>query len=292
MILIGYPIWQGDLSSKDIIDEVVKAEFNFIELSLDYPWPLKDLDRLHELVNRAKDLNLKIGVHGPWRDVSLASPIESIRRASLKIYENVFEIAGKIDALYVNVHLISRQAFHISKDIENDLVNAAMESVNRLVELSRDHGVDLIIENNASGFGGCIEHLVPIINSFKEVKVCFDVPHAVSAYAKRSRGREKINYLDLVSMWSEEFKDKLILLHLHGYRIHHKTHIDDHLPLEVCEISIKDVLKRLRNTNLRYILLEIFYNEQGNRIRPLSLVNSVREVKSWARTLLLLRKRR
>ncbi len=287
MILVGYPIWQGDLISRDVVNEVVEAEFNFIEVSIDYPWPFKNLEKLYIIVKQARDLGLRIGVHGPWRDVALASPIDEIRRASQKVYELVFDLARRIDAIYVNVHLLSKQAFYIYKSIEEELIKSAMESVGRLVDLSKTYGIDMTIENNAIGFGGSIEHLIPMVNAYKEVKVCFDIPHAISAYVKRSRGREKVNYLDLVSMWSEEFKEKLILLHIHGYRLF-SMHVDDHLPLNIGDLSIKEILKRLRGTGLRYILLEVFYNEDGSPIKPLNLISSVREVKSWARTILLL----
>ena len=286
--MIGYPIWYGDKNIEHILAQVFRAGFNYIELSLDYPWPFKDRERLELIHKVAQDYSLRIGIHGPWRDIALASPIEGIRRASLDVYRNVIEVAAELEANYLNIHLATVQAIDIDKSIENDVMEAAIKSAEELCDIAYEHALYLTIENDPGKCCSLLEHLAIIAERVEKAKFCFDVGHVVIAYTRKTRrnkSHEQVNYLELASQWATTFKDRLILLHLHDYKIKN-NHVEDHLPPRTSNVNIKSLLKTLRGTGIYYILLEVFYEEGGKHATPDKLSNTVREVRTWSTALL------
>ena len=288
MVLIGYPVWYGDKNIEQVLTSIARAGFSYIELSLDYPWPFKHLDKLETIVNLAQEYSLKIGVHGPWRDIALASPIESIRRASVEVYRLLMERVASLDPLYLNVHLATSQVVDIDRDLEREAIESAIRSVEELYGIARDHGVDLVIENDPGKCCSLPGHLAPIKERVGKVFFCFDVGHAIIAYhrkLRRDRENSKVDYLELARQWVTIFKDKLILLHLHDYK-YKNGHVEDHLPPGSHNVNIKNLLKTLRDANIRYILLEVFYEEGGKHASPEKLVDIVRDVRTWSAALL------
>lgn len=288
MVMVGYPIWYGDKNLEQTITQVFRAGFNYIELSLDYPWPFKDIEKLRLIRKLANDYSLRLGIHGPWRDVALASPIENIRRASIEVYCKVIDTAIELEANYLNIHLATIQAVDVDKSIENDAIEAAMKSTEELCDLACEHALYLTIENDPGKCCSLLEQLAPIAERVNKAKFCFDIGHAVIAYtrrAKKSKGQEQVDYLELASQWATTFKDRLILLHLHDYRIKN-NHIEDHLPPGKGHVNVKNLLKTLRGTGIYYILLEVFYEEGGKHATPDKLSSTVREVRTWSTALL------
>ncbi len=288
MVLVGYPIWYGDKNIEQVIISISRAGFSYIEISLDYPWPFKRGEKLKKAMRMAEEYGLKIGVHGPWRDIALASPIESIRRASVEVYRALVEHVASMNPLYLNIHLATSQIVDIEKDLEKESIEAAIRSVEELYELSREYGIDLVIENDPGKCCSLIEHLAPIKDSVEKAFFCFDVGHAVISYyrkVRRNRGNERIDYLELARQWATVFGKRLVLLHLHDYR-YKNGHIEDHLPPGTHNVNVKNLLKALRGTNIRYILLEVFYEEGGKHASPEKLVDVVRDVRTWSTALL------
>ncbi len=288
MVLIGYPVWYGDKNIEQVLASIARAGFSYIELSLDYPWPFKHLDKLETIVKLAQEYGLKIGVHGPWRDIALASPLESIRRASVEVYRSLMERVASLDPLYLNVHLATSQVVDIDRDLEREAIDSAIRSVEELHSMARDHGVDLVVENDPGKCCSLPDHLAPIKEKVGKVFFCFDVGHAVIAYhrkLRRNHENSKVDYLELARQWVTIFKDKLILLHLHDYK-YKNGHIEDHLPPGSHNVNIKNLLKTLRDANIKYILLEVFYEEGGKHASPEKLVDIVRDVRTWSAALL------
>lgn len=288
MVMVGYPVWYGDKNLEQTITQVFRAGFNYIELSLDYPWPYRDADKLRLIRRLANDYSLRLGIHGPWRDIALASPIESIRRASVEVYRKVIDTAVELEASYLNIHLATAQAVDVDKGIENDAIRAAIKSTEELCDLACEHALYLIIENDPGKCCSLLEQLAPIAEKVDKAKFCFDVGHAIIAYtrkARRNKGQEQINYLELASQWATAFRDRLILLHLHDYKTKN-NHVEDHLPPGTANVNVKKLLKTLRRTGIYYILLEVFYEEGGKHATPDKLSNTVREVRTWSTALL------
>ena len=290
MVLIGYPVWYGDKNLEHTIASVARAGFNYIELSLDYPWPFKQVDKLKQIRRYTQEYSLRIGLHGPWRDIALASPIESVRKAGLEVYRRVIEVAVDLEANYLNLHLATAQAIDVDSVIEKDSIEAAIHSAMELCDLACEHALYLVVENDPGKCCGLLSQLAPIADKEKRIKFCFDVGHAVIAYTRKAKKNkentgQQINYLELASQWATTFKDRLILLHLHDYRVKN-GHVEDHLPPGVANVSVKQLLKTLRGTGIYYILLEVFYEEGGKHASPEKLSNTVREVRTWSTALL------
>ena len=288
MVLIGYPVWYGDRNLDHVIASISRAGFSYIEVSLDYPWPFKHVDKLNNVIRLAREYSLRVGVHGPWRDIALASPIENIRRASIEVYKSLMENVALMDPLYLNVHLATTQIVDIERDLEKESIDAAMRSVEELYDIAREYGVDLVVENDPGKCCSLLDHLAPIKDRVEKVFFCFDIGHAVIAYhrkMKRSREEVKVDYLELARQWATVFERKLILLHLHDYR-YKNGHVEDHLPPGTHNVNVKNLLKALRDTGIRYVLLEVFYEEGGKHASPEKLVDVVRDVKTWSTALL------
>ncbi|NAZ13339.1 MAG: hypothetical protein GU359_04200, partial [Desulfurococcales archaeon] len=101
MIKLGYSVWKKDVSRiEELTSEFIEQGLDHVEIDID---SLLDLDD-NTWIMRFKDVfssyNISIGVHAPWREIHLASPLDDIREASEKIIIKILEILDKLDIDY------------------------------------------------------------------------------------------------------------------------------------------------------------------------------------------------
>jgi len=73
---LGFPVWYGyGFEISRIIEEARDTGFDYIEVSIDHPWPRGGEPSLDEVVRLIKGSGLSTGFHAPWRDLRLSSPL-------------------------------------------------------------------------------------------------------------------------------------------------------------------------------------------------------------------------
>jgi len=260
---IGYTIWYKDLRDLDyLVNELSKAEFDLIELSIDYPLCFKmglPMETLRYFIKKG----FSIGIHAPWRDIELASPISKIREASVEAIIHSIRLLNGIDVKYVVLHVTTEQAFCGYRDRE--CLDAAEQSLYTIIEIAKENDMDILVETTHDKCCGGEEQVPYLLERFPSLGLCVDIAHiATRRYRKwgATLDVEELFY-DLPPIAIERTK----VIHVHGFRELEYNITFTHLVPEPELISkLKNVLRRLEN--LEAIVLEVFKDAEGQDVRP------------------------
>ena len=282
MVRIGMNLWFKDMGRlRDLLPRAHAAGMEFVEISLDYPFGIAELEPLKNMVMRVAERGLKIAFHAPWQEIHLASPLEPIRHASVEVMKRTLELAQRFEALYVVVHVTSCQA-HCKKlsASNNPCVEAGVRSLAELRDYAEKLGVELYPENTGGACCGKIDQFSSVVTR-SGLYACLDVAHAVTSNPELvKRLPQRIELAEVVDEWSAALDNRVALLHLHGVRRRSNGSIESHTDFEQCTLDIKRIVRRLRGS-LRFVLFEIFRHSSGNPFDPLRVTHLVKEFRSW-----------
>lgn len=281
MVMIGFPLWLGDKKKFEAkIRGAYSAGFDFIELSFDYPWPIPDNLTPKRIARTVRDACLSLAIHGSWRDIRLASPIDQIREASLNYVLRTLEVAKELESKYVVFHVSTDQAVKEVEELENLVANAASQSVQSIVNSALNMGVTVLFENTPSQFSSSIEHMKKVFLGIEGSSICFDIGHA-QIQAMKLNDYRRINVSDVIKRWVGELGPKISGVHVHDCIIK-ESRIDEHIAPSTDSQSVKSLVNLIRKGGLKpsFIVVEAFKDAEGREVDPSSLVDVVKQLKS------------
>lgn len=266
-------VWYRDLRNERIASELASLGLDGIELSLDYPLCSKlRVDEVDQL-GRAIDLGLEVGIHLPWREIYLASPLYDVRDLSKRYVISCLRESSRIEPKYAVVHVTTDQA--ACMDDVNECVRAAEDSVSTIAKVAEDVGIPIYVETTRSYCCGGLEQLVKFLNY--GIKVCLDVPHAIERYSRFYRRLLTIE--DVINEAPPALLRHIDLVHLHGYNVSGYRIVDSHMIPSPELVSKYVSLVRRGALKPTYTVLEVFYLEPGKRIEVANLKWVVNELK-------------
>lgn len=238
----GYPFWYGDGSIRKHAEIARKLGFDYVEFSLNYPWPekLSESEKTF-LKNLKRDYNLDIAFHAPLGGIDLCYPRKEIYEASMKVFSDSMKFAANYAPLYFNFHLGTDIPTWKCAGIRNELVESAHHSVSRIAKTADGYDIQLTLENNSKKMFSDIKELKPFLHD--NLKFCFDVGHAARAADGKS---EKI------FEWIKTFKKEMLVLHFHD--VSSET---DHLSMGEGDLPLEKILESVGKTGCDYTLIEI-----------------------------------
>lgn len=262
----GYPFWYGDGSIRKHAKIARKLGFDYVEFSLNYPWP----ERLSEsdvllLKNLNKDYKLDIAFHAPLGGIDLCYPRKDVSEVSLKIFSESLEFAKSFSPLYFNFHLATDIPTWKCSDIKKEMIENARDSVSRIARTADSYGIRLTLENNSRKMFSNIKELKPFLNN--RLKFCFDAGHAARAGGGKA---EKI------LEWIKAFKKEMLVLHLHD-----ASSETDHLPLGEGNLPFERIFESVKKTNCRHILIELQRGVNGRDVVEKDFRNGLEYCKSF-----------
>ena len=265
---IGFPLWYGNRNRiKETLSEMVKTGFDYVEVSLDYPWPFKGEVPWSEVIRIIRDSGLKAAFHGPWRDVRLSSPIKEIRDTSIRVCKEFLKAISNVEADYVVLHLSTDQAIEESPKIRDEAIKAAIKSAEEMMSLGRELGLKVIIENVRERLDE-FRRVVEKTNS----NVCLDVSHAARIAIRREGKKDAVKS---VERWIDALRERIRVVHLSGF-VEEGYHVRDHLLINEDDPCLKLIMRELGNLKVNNLLLEIFRDLKNSEVRPSQLFNLVR----------------
>lgn len=280
--MFGFPIWYGNRPLDKIVKSIYESGYEYAEVSLDYPW-ISNSSEVEEAARLLRGYGLGVAIHAPWRDIGLASPIEGIRVASAEVIKRSVDLASKLNALYVSMHIASHEAVQFSEVMES-VKEAAVRTLSELTSYSEDKGVLLLIENDPAKAFGKLEYLEELAKHCQSLKVCLDVGHALMSYAK-----EGVNVVEeqsrIYSAWVSSLNERIYSVHLHDF-VQRNRYVEDHIMIGRGSLRIEEVLGLLKTAkNLRYVLLEVHKREPGAEegIDPKETIDVLRLIASMLR---------
>jgi len=274
--LVALPVWPKAGSVVKALSKANEYGFDYVELSLDYPWPERLRGRVLEEVEEAKGkYGLKLAVHAPWRDIALASPRLALREASLNVLEDCLSFASSVEALYFNLHVLTREAWSI-KGVREEAEEAALASVKHLAARARELGVELTVENNPEPMFGVPTMMKPLLE-VEGVKLCLDVGHVAYAnWLVERRGMEAFRQeVAGLEDWVEAFKGRVLVGHLHDY-LAEEQEFQDHLMPGAGSSDVERHLRLLMEAGCRMLLLEVHW---ADRKKPAKFADLRRALK-------------
>lgn len=258
-LLVALPVWPKARSLVKALEKANEYGFDYVEASLDYPWPEELRGHTLKKIKEAKEVfGLKLAIHAPWRDVALASPRQCLREGALKLFEECLEFSAEVEALYFNFHVTTREAWTI-EGVKEKVEEAALASIERLAVKARELGIRLTVENNPEPLFGVPSMLKPLLE-VDGVELCLDVGHvAYTNWIIENRGLETFKE-EAASLeeWTRDFRGRVLVGHLHDY-VATKESFQDHLLLGAGEANVKDDLGLLMKAGCRMVLLEVHW---------------------------------
>ncbi len=281
-------IWYRDLgrSADDIkylIKRVRESYLDGIELSIDYPLLHKrEIPKVIGTYLRHEGMYLTI--HLPWRDLELASPLNEIRKASLRIILNSIEELAVLEPTYFITHLTTEQ--DNCGYMCRDCIDAAKESVSALSDKVREVGIPLLIETThekcCSG-DDTLPYILEEVITNPYVGVCLDPIHLITRRLRR--WGSAVSLIDLVNDLPPIIINKVEELHLHGFRelglgITYVHLIPSNELLKEYASVIKESLLR---DKVKLVVIEAYKDDYGNDVELSRVKSIVREFKGMIR---------
>ena len=197
--------------------EIVSENYHMLDR---YNW------RLH--LESLESRGLKNVIHAPFSDINIASLNEKIRRASLDILFETFEVAQSMGSLLVVIHPghLSPASMRFPKAYEK-IHKRSLEEIERY---SRRLGIRVAVENMPAFpilDGRTCERIQELVDG-TELYVAFDVGH-LNTVTRNFR-----EFVDLLG-------DRIIHVHLHD----NDGNTDSHLGLGKGSVPWEEVLKIL-----------------------------------------------
>lgn len=259
--IIGSSIWYGSKHKVQLIEKLHSFGFDYIEISLDYPWPHYKNEELERVVKKAKSLGLEIAFHGPWRDIRLASPIPILASTARSIIRSIINKVLKYEPEYFNVHLISDE-ITFDDDVKNDVLKEAKASIEFLSKTSEETELTITIENNPMGYFSLPSYFseVDLLN----LGLCLDAGHATVAYY--NLGETTTSPMDILKEWVNIISEgKIVASHIHDVVVKNGIYVN-HYYFGHGLLDLKELGRFLyRKIRVKYVLLEMFRkNEDAN----------------------------
>ncbi len=275
----GIPIWIGNVFDNIIkkIDTFREFGLDFVELSIDYPWPYKQVDLLEKTVSTIMKNGLLIGVHMPWRDLPFATPYNLIGEAVLS---TIREVTEKLRSLtpsleYILVHPSTMQRIELY-DNRRDIINSLRARIETLTETYPD--MIIVIENLSKGFAAEISNLIEAVENIDHAGICLDIGHLAARYVKELKDHYDsfYDYLDEVLSMLDGINVPVI--HLHD--IDEKGR--EHLLVGEGFLKFKDIYKKISRLEPGYLVYEMF---KSRKEKPTidKILKLVKEQVSWAK---------
>ena len=255
---------------EELVREARLVGFDYMEVSLDHPWPFGGDPKLDEVVKMILGEDLSIAFHAPWRDLRLSSPLEEVRCASLKVFEKVASAISGYECDYLVIHLSTDQAVDRIEEVKEEVVEAAIRSVEELSEISKNFGLRLLIENVRED----LEMFKKIAS--RSAGICLDVGHVIVSTARKI-GRERVE--EELERWLTALRDKIKIMHYSGIKFNGKW-VRDHQITDSSDRYLRFIKKRLNEIKPENFLLEVFEGQgEEEHAKPSHLADAVNFLK-------------
>ncbi len=261
---IGFSLWYGNKSKKELIEQMHSLGFDYVEISLDYPWPYDEYE-FSNIIKLTKTIGLEISFHGPWRDIRLASPIDEIAYSSRKVVKKIVDNISKFEPKYFNIHLISEEITFDNK-VRDKIISRAKETIRFLEELSEEYSIAITVENNPHGHFSFPTYFTQV--GLNSIRFCLDIAHAIVAYY--NAGETSYTPLGVISDWINALgKEKIHVIHVHDIVKKNDTYAN-HYYFGLGFLNLHEISKLIcSKTNAKYILLETFRKNRNHQFKVL-----------------------
>lgn len=246
------PWWIGAGDPVEGIELAASHGFDFLEISLDAPWP-EDISG-PALRDAAQDAGIALGFHAPWRTQALAHPRGVLARAARTVAQECIDVALGAGAEYTVFHVDARdfQRFPRRAVVEQGLAQAR-KSLDALARSAEDR-CTIVVENTSTPMG-TPDEIASFLEPLTDVGFCYDPGHASLTLDQGVEGASE----DPVT-WFDALGRRLVLVHIMDV-VRTEQGIVDHLVPGAGEADLAGLIKATRDTGCERLLIEAFYTD-------------------------------
>lgn len=184
------------------------------------------------------------------KDLSLHSQLSRIFSANDRGFPEFSEAEMNIlksEIIISEILGVKQINFHMK---DSEFSEEEKRRFNEIIDFAEEKGVEMVYENHV-----CSEEaIMRVLNNFPRVKFCLDIGHLNLAIHK---GKFKTDLNEFI----EKIKPRLI--HLHAHNNYGKE--DSHSSLDKGDFPWQKILDKLKDSNLRKIILELNTKEEIKR---------------------------
>ncbi len=275
----GLPVWHGNIES--IESEIRRAYllgFDYVEISLDYPWPeTLSKSRIKKIVGLARDLGIGIAFHAPPEGVDIGSPFPETRKNSVKFLLFLVKWSKQFGPLYLNFHGSAGEQFSPSDDdlFLGAVLSATRRSAREISSGARKLRVPVTFENTPDPIFGISRNIDFILGS--GVSLCLDIGHSeiINCVSKKVLGKEDRQY----KKWAKLSGKRILTIHLHKVK-----RGSDHYPFSKKDRELgKGYGALARNSRAKFTTIEIMKEEHGavHKVSDRTMKSCLEAARSW-----------
>ena len=265
-------LWYKELSNPyESLNKTVLAGFDGAEVSIEYPL----LDEKEVDVSALSDFsrNYYLGVHLPWRDVNLASPIPEIREGALKYLRRVISVLDKAEPQYYVLHVTTA-----SIGCRNS-IRCVEKAADALTVLGRETAAKIIVETTSGPCCGNLSTIGLLVDEAEGVGVCLDIAQLVAEVLRE--GEEGYGRLvdEVIESLPPNVWDAAELTHIHGWEIRGRRVLPHRYPSDEQIAALRKFLRSvIERTGRLVAVFEVFYDSRGNTVHSWELSPLLREI--------------
>lgn len=254
--MIGRLVWYGDFPLNRKLELLREVGYEYVELSLDYPFP--DELNSRELEDLLSSYEMNISFHSPL-DVFVAQPRDEIFEASLKIVERCLDFASKFETLYYNFHIT-----YFSPTREFDKVKK------KILENGRKACEFILSKSEEYGFHACLEYDRNFDEKFlvDGLRICLDIGHFALANKK--------NFEKELRKFVAEFGSRILVCHVHDCEPEKRV---DHISLRRGKLDFQFIFSHLK---AEHYTIETFWRDsEKNELRDVDVIYDYEVLKGF-----------
>ncbi len=265
-------LWYKELSNPyESLNKTVLAGFDGAEVSIEYPL----LDEKEVDVSALSDFsrNYYLGVHLPWRDVNLASPIPEIREGALKYLRRVISVLDRAEPQYYVLHVTTA-----SIGCRNS-IRCVEKAADALTVLGRETTAKIIVETTSGPCCGNLSTIGLLVDEAEGVGVCLDIAQLVAEVLRE--GEEGCGRLvdEVIESLPPNVWDAAELTHIHGWEIRGRRVLPHRYPSDEQIAALRKFLRSvIERTGRLVAVFEVFYDSRGNTVHSWELSPLLREI--------------
>lgn len=248
----GFPWWIGAGDPLEGVELADTLGYDFLELSLDAPWP-QGLSA-PDVRDAVESRDVGLGVHAPWRDQALAHPRGVLAQAARTIAKQCIDWAIGAGASYAVFHVDARSFGRYPREqVVLDGLEHARQSLGALRAHAGDD-LEVIVENTSSPLGTPGE-LSRFLEDVPDVGFCFDPGHAALVDEAGIDGAQREP-----EAWFQALGDRLTLVHLMDVAETPRGLVD-HLVPGAGGLDLAGLLEATEQAGCDRVLVEAFYRD-------------------------------
>ncbi|MHA1363259.1 MAG: sugar phosphate isomerase/epimerase family protein [Candidatus Freyarchaeota archaeon] len=271
-----------NLSLNRIVEKLANYGYSSIEIWADVPqkWSGNYSEReQRELRETLESFGFESSVHAPIWDINLASHIAGFRRVSIEQVKWSIDLARNLGSRLVTLHPGHMPPYPFISSLRESGKKNFLDSLQTLLDYSAETGVPIGLENLPLGLSFCytLDELIDYVNSFENLRVTLDVPHAyvIGKFLQLiDKKKAATPPEDEIAEAIRKLGNRIINIHLHD----NDGSWDQHKVPGEGTIDFKPIVEAMKEINYNHLItLEIWGSKDPDKT-AMRAINVVKEL--------------